>query len=200
MHHRLRDRTPAGFIPGCLDDVLTHLDSRFADLLIETDRAKSLRQNIPFIHAGTVFRENPTRFSEAVMNPGAQARRWHYPPVLAVWIAALACWALSAAASASDHRTASGPPSHNGPAGGIASAEAPVMIIAPARREGTVNINEASPDDLTRHLKGVGPVKAKAIVAYREQYGKFRTVGELADVKGIGPKTVERLRPLIRLE
>jgi competence protein ComEA len=76
----------------------------------------------------------------------------------------------------------------------------PVMIIAPARQEGTVNINQATPEDLTRHLKGVGPVKARAIVAYREQYGKFRTVSELADVKGIGPKTVERLRPLIRLE
>ena len=134
------------------------------------------------------------------MDSGAQARRWHYPPVLAVWIAVLACWAVSAGASASERRSSSGPPSHTGPATRIAPAEAPVMIVAPARREGTVNINTASPEDLTRHLKGVGPVKAKAIVGYREQYGPFRTVSELADVKGIGPKTVERLRPLIRLE
>lgn len=134
------------------------------------------------------------------MHCEAQARRRHYPAVLAVWIAVLACWAVSTGVSASEHRSAAGHSAHAGSAHRSPPAEPPVMIVAPARREGTVNINTASPEDLTRHLKGVGPVKAKAIVAYRNQYGKFRTVGELADVKGIGTKTVERLRPLIRLE
>ena len=42
-------------------------------------------------------------------------------------------------------------------------------------------------------LPGVGPAKARRILAYRQRH-PFRTVAELARVKGIGPKTVQRLR------
>ena len=58
--------------------------------------------------------------------------------------------------------------------------------------DGVVNINTASSDELEL-LPGVGPAKAARIVAYRQQH-PFRTVDELARVKGIGPKTVTRLR------
>jgi comEA protein len=58
--------------------------------------------------------------------------------------------------------------------------------------EGVVNINTASLDELEL-LPGVGPSKARLIAAYRQQH-PFRTVEELARVKGIGPKTVRRLR------
>ncbi len=63
-----------------------------------------------------------------------------------------------------------------------------------------VNINRADPETISRYLKGIGPVKAEAIVAYREKYGPFKSVEELADVKGIGEKTVARLKPFIRLQ
>lgn len=63
-----------------------------------------------------------------------------------------------------------------------------------------VNINRADPETISRHLKGIGQVKAEAIVAYREKYGPFKSVEELADVKGIGEKTVARLKPFIRLQ
>lgn len=63
-----------------------------------------------------------------------------------------------------------------------------------------VNINRADPETISRYLKGIGPVKAEAIVAYREKYGPFKSVEELADVKGIGDKTVARLKPFIRLQ
>jgi competence protein ComEA len=46
-------------------------------------------------------------------------------------------------------------------------------------------------------LPGVGPKTAQQIIAYREQYGPFRSVEELEDVPGIGPATVERLRDLV---
>ena len=48
-------------------------------------------------------------------------------------------------------------------------------------------------------LKGVGPKRADAIVAYRQQHGQFRSVDELALVKGIGRSVIERNRPDLRL-
>ena len=58
--------------------------------------------------------------------------------------------------------------------------------------QGTVNINAASASEL-QLLPGIGPAKAERIVEYR-RLRPFRTVEELARVKGIGPKTVKKLR------
>jgi competence protein ComEA len=55
-----------------------------------------------------------------------------------------------------------------------------------------VDINTASVKELST-LTGVGTSKAKAIVEYRKDHC-FKSVGELANVKGIGKKTVEKNR------
>ncbi len=60
-----------------------------------------------------------------------------------------------------------------------------------------VNINSADAATLDRVLLNVGPAKAEAIVAYRKQNGPFRSAEQLAQVEGIGLKTVERNRDLI---
>jgi competence ComEA-like helix-hairpin-helix protein len=60
-----------------------------------------------------------------------------------------------------------------------------------------VNINTADVERLTIALPGIGPVKAQAIVTYRETYGPFTSVEQLLDVPGIGPVTMEALRPLV---
>ena len=60
-----------------------------------------------------------------------------------------------------------------------------------------VNINSADAATLDRVLVNVGPAKAEAIVAYRKQNGPFRSAEQLAQVDGIGLKTVERNRELI---
>ena len=60
-----------------------------------------------------------------------------------------------------------------------------------------VNINAATPAVLASRLKGIGPSKAAAIVQYREQHGAFETVDALVNVKGIGVKTLEKLRDRI---
>ena len=52
-----------------------------------------------------------------------------------------------------------------------------------------IDINQASLDDLIS-LKGVGMKRAKAIIAYREEHGKFSTVDDLLKVKGIGAKVL----------
>ena len=63
-----------------------------------------------------------------------------------------------------------------------------------------VNINTADAATLADRLSGVGLTRAQEIVRYRESYGPFSTVEELADVKGIGPATVEKNRARIVLE
>jgi competence protein ComEA len=56
-----------------------------------------------------------------------------------------------------------------------------------------VNVNTASQQELET-LKGIGPVKAKAIIDYRSKNGPFKTPADLVNVPGIGEKTVEKLK------
>ncbi|RMI15480.1 MAG: helix-hairpin-helix domain-containing protein [Calditrichaeota bacterium] len=62
-----------------------------------------------------------------------------------------------------------------------------------------ININTASAEEL-QQLPRVGPKTAARIIRYREEHGPFATKRDLMKVKGIGPKTLERLRPLITVE
>ncbi len=55
----------------------------------------------------------------------------------------------------------------------------------------TVNINTADKDTLMTAIKGVGEKRAEAIIAYREQNGPFKSIEELAEVRGIGASIVE---------
>jgi competence protein ComEA len=59
-----------------------------------------------------------------------------------------------------------------------------------------LNINIATPSDFET-LPGIGPSKAAAIAAYRDENGPFGTVENLVDVPGIGPATLDNLRPHI---
>ena len=63
----------------------------------------------------------------------------------------------------------------------------------------SVNINTADAATIDRVLVNVGPAKAQAIVDYRKANGAFRSPEQLALVKGIGLKTVERNRDLIEV-
>ncbi len=62
-----------------------------------------------------------------------------------------------------------------------------------------VNINTAD-RALLETLPGIGPVKAQAIIDYREAYGGFVETGEIMEVRGIGPSTYEKIRDLIRIQ
>lgn len=61
-----------------------------------------------------------------------------------------------------------------------------------------LDLNTATAEDLDA-LPGVGPVTAAAIVAWRQANGKFTSVDQLADVDGIGPARLEKLRALVRV-
>ena len=64
----------------------------------------------------------------------------------------------------------------------------------------TINLNTADEVTLQRELSGVGAVKAKAIVAYREANGEFVSADELLEVKGIGKAIFEKNRSKVAVK
>ncbi|MEQ8524122.1 phospholipase D-like domain-containing protein [Gracilimonas sp.] len=62
-----------------------------------------------------------------------------------------------------------------------------------------ININTA--DEATLQLlPGIGPAYSKRIIQYRMENGSFKSVDEITNIRGIGPKTLQKLRPIITLE
>ena len=61
-----------------------------------------------------------------------------------------------------------------------------------------VDLNTATADELDA-LPGVGPATAAAIIDHRQRHGPFRSVDELADVRGIGDAKLAQLRELVRV-
>ncbi|BCI82798.1 DNA-binding protein [Mycolicibacterium sp. TY66] len=67
-----------------------------------------------------------------------------------------------------------------------------------AGAQGPVDLNTATREQLDG-LPGIGPVMAKAIVAWREANGRFASVDQLGEVDGIGPSRLEKLRALVKV-
>ena len=74
-----------------------------------------------------------------------------------------------------------------------------LLLAGPAFAVEKVDINQADVATLDRVLVNIGEAKAAAIVAHREANGPFRSAEQLAEVKGIGLKTVENNRDRIVL-
>jgi competence protein ComEA len=68
-----------------------------------------------------------------------------------------------------------------------------------APQKARLDINRATIQEL-RALPGIGEVLAQRVVEYRGAHGPFRTVEGLLKVKGIGPKRMDQLRPLLVVE
>lgn len=74
-----------------------------------------------------------------------------------------------------------------------------VVFASPAVFANTIDLNKATAGDFGK-LPGIGKVKAQAIVDYRAENGRFKSVDELGRVKGIGKATLEKLRPLVSVD
>ncbi|MFZ1947868.1 MAG: ComEA family DNA-binding protein [bacterium] len=59
-----------------------------------------------------------------------------------------------------------------------------------------IDINKACLEELVL-LPGIGPKKAEAVIEWRSRMGPFGSIEGLLEVRGIGPGTLERLRPYI---
>ncbi len=66
----------------------------------------------------------------------------------------------------------------------------------PTELSSRIDLNRAGQAELLQ-LPGVGPHLARRIEDYRAAHGGFRDVDELAGVEGVGPATLERLRPWV---
>ena len=62
-----------------------------------------------------------------------------------------------------------------------------------------LNINSASIQQLIS-LPNIGEKRAKDILEHRLKNGGFKTLEELDDVRGIGPKTLLKIKPYIVME
>lgn len=93
-------------------------------------------------------------------------------------------------------------PAHSGPATAVspapvASLPEPVITAVPKRsHDSLLDLNRATEQDFDA-LPGIGPKLAERIMEYRQSVGAFHALDELRDVKGIGKKKFERIRPLV---
>lgn len=76
---------------------------------------------------------------------------------------------------------------------------ASVATAAASSSTSLININTATEQQL-QELPGIGPAKAAAIVAHRQEHGTFSTTDGLKDVSGIGDKSFEQLSDLITVK
>jgi competence protein ComEA len=81
------------------------------------------------------------------------------------------------------------PVPEDSPAGGASSS---------AKRAQPIDLNTASIVQLDA-LPGIGPATAQAIVDYRAQHGRYRSVDDLLNVRGIGPAKLDQIRTLVRV-
>ena len=69
-----------------------------------------------------------------------------------------------------------------------------VMLVSVSIYAGQVDINTADVSAIAGAINGVGEKKAAAIIQYREAHGPFVSIDDLANVKGIGKRTVDKNR------
>lgn len=79
----------------------------------------------------------------------------------------------------------------------LATLALSLLLAGSAFAAERVNINTADAATIDRVLLNIGPAKAEAIVAYRKAHGAYRSPDQLALVKGVGLKTIEKNRDRI---
>ncbi len=81
----------------------------------------------------------------------------------------------------------------------IAAALVSISLLASSAEDVKINLNTATAAELEQ-LEGIGKAKAEAIVQYRQLNGKFTSLEQLAQVKGIGKTLLDKNREKVTLE
>jgi competence protein ComEA len=118
-----------------------------------------------------------------------------------VALTALAAPTSAAVTSASNVRTSNPSPAAPAPADAREGTRegAPTNTPAGMTEDRKVILNLASVEDL-RHLPGVGPKRAEAILALRARLGRFKQINDLLRVKGIGVRGLKKIMPHVVLD
>lgn len=111
---------------------------------------------------------------------------------LAIATAGMSFSAMAATPVAKTHATSSAADSATPSASASEQTKAKASAKATDEEGTQVSINSASAEDLAHAMNGVGLKKAQAIIAYRDEYGPFKTIDDLKQVPGIGTSLVER--------
>jgi len=81
--------------------------------------------------------------------------------------------------------------------GAVAAAEGHGRAVASGQEsQDPIDVNTASEEQLEL-IPGIGPAMAQRIIAWREENGRFERVEDLLNVRGIGVKTLDKLRPYV---
>ena len=80
----------------------------------------------------------------------------------------------------------------------LAAEKVEQSVPMTSQADGKININKATGQQLAV-IKGIGEMKAQAIIDYREVNGDFVDVNELVNVKGIGQATLKKIQPFVIL-
>ncbi|WP_433743257.1 helix-hairpin-helix domain-containing protein [Falsibacillus pallidus] len=81
---------------------------------------------------------------------------------------------------------------------GEAMSKGDIGVPGSGVNNGRISLNRATIEEL-QQLPGIGPGKAKLIIEYREESGRFKKIEDLKNVSGIGDKTYEKIAELISL-
>lgn len=84
------------------------------------------------------------------------------------------------------------------PAGAVGMQQVRTETPGQPQRKGLLDLNRAGADEL-ESLPGIGAVLAQRVIDYRKSAGGFQSVDDLRQVKGIGAKKFERVRPLVKV-
>lgn len=74
-----------------------------------------------------------------------------------------------------------------------------MLLTSLAAAAETVNLNKANAAAIQQNLIGIGPVKAEAIISYRKKNGKFKSIDDLQNVKGLGPALIKKNKRYLSL-
>jgi competence protein ComEA len=90
-------------------------------------------------------------------------------------------------------------PAEPKPADPLPAASIPKPAAQKKAEAGLIHLNKATEAQLTA-IPGIGASKAKAIIAHRKQIGRYQSVDQLLDVKGIGDKLLDKMKPYLLID